>query len=324
MKRLISFILCLCMIFALCACGESEPQPTPEPTETEPVYTPVTVINHGRSITVTRLPEKIVTAGPNCTEVFCALGLEDYVTGKFMENHSQGALPELAQAVSGIPTIFEGYPTLKDIKDSGCDFIYASSWIFDDELTIRAVEDAGITVYVSEAADLESLWGELRDLAKIFGVDAEALIGSETARLDAVSEALSGVEPRKVLVLDSLIGEKVYTAGGANIETAFINAAGGINVFADLEKPWDAVSREEVINSNPDFIIIHDYSGSGFDDKLAALKADPILSNLDCIRNGRIIKLPLENVMPGMRSALTVETIAQAMFPEQFDNADAK
>ena len=324
MKRFISFILCLCMIFALCACGEAEPQPTPEPTETEPAYTPVTFKNHGRSITVTKLPEKVVTAGPNCTEVFCALGLESYVTGKFMENHSQGALPELAQAVDGIPTIFEGYPSLKDITDSGCDFIYASSWIFGDELTVRGLEDAGITVYVSDAADLESLWGELRDLARIFGVDAEELISSETARLDAVSEALNGVEPKKVLVLDSLIGEKVYTAGGANIETAFINAAGGINVFADLEKPWDAVSREEVINSNPDFIIIHDYEGSGFDDKLAALKADPILSNLDCIRNGCIIKLPLENVMPGMRSALTVETIAHAMFPEQFNNADAQ
>ena len=324
MKRLLSFFLCLCMIFALCACAGTEPQPTPRPTETEPAYTPVTFKNHGRSITVTKLPEKVVTAGPNCTEIFCALGLEDYVTGKFMENHSQGALPELAQAVESIPTIFEGYPSLKDITDSGCDFIYASSWIFGDELSIDDLEDAGITVYVSEAADLESLRSELRDLAKIFGSDAEALISAETARLDAVSAALSGTEPKKVLVLDSIIGEQVYTAGGANIETVYIRSAGGTNVFEGLEKPWDAVSREDVLNSIPDFIIIHDYKGSSFDDKLAALKADPVLSNLDCIRNGCIIKLPLENVMPGMRSALTVETIARAMFPEQFNDADAQ
>ena len=324
MKRLLSLFLCLCMMFVLCACVSPEPQPTPEPTETEPGYTPVTFRNHGRSITLKKLPEKVVTAGPNCTEVFCALGLEDYVTGKFMENHSQGALPELAQAVEDIPTIFEGYPSLKDITGSGCDFIYASSWIFDDKLSIVDLEDAGITVYVCEAADLESLWSELRDLAKIFGVDTEALISAETARLDAVSAALNGTEPKKVLVLDSLIGEQVFTAGGANIETVYIRSAGGTNVFEGLEKPWAAVSREDVLASNPDFIIIHDYKGSGFDDKLAALKADPILSNLDCIRNECIIKLPLENVMPGMRSALTVEAIARAMFPEQFNNADAQ
>lgn len=324
MKRLLSFILCLCMVFALCACDSSEPQPTPEPTETEPAYTPVTFENHGRRTTVTKPPEKVVTAGPNCTEIFCALGLADYVTGKFMENHSQGALPELEEAVEDIPTLFEGYPSLKDITQSGCDFIYASNWIFDGELTVDDIEDAGITVYVSEATGLESLWNELRDLAKIFGVDAEELINSETARLDAVSTALNGIEPKKVLVLDSLIGEKVYTAGSGNIETVCISCAGGTNVFSELQKPWDAVSREEVLASNPDFIIIHDYKGSSFDDKLAALKADPILSNLDCIRNGCIIKLPLENVMPGMRSALTVETIAHAMFPDQFGDADAQ
>lgn len=324
MKRLISLILCICMIFALCACGDTEPQPTPEPTEETPAYTPVTFTNHGKSITVNAMPEKVVTAGPNCTEVFCALGLADIVTGKFMENHSQGALPELKDAVDGIPTLFEGYPTLKDITDSGCDFIYASSWIFGSALSISDLESAGITVFVSEASDLNSLRGELRDLGRIFGVDAEALINAETERIGAVSAALGDTEPKKVLVLDSLIGEQVYTAGGGNIETAYIEKAGGVNVFSELEKPWDAVSREDVLATNPDFIIIHDYKGSSFDDKLAALKADPILANLDCIRNGRIIKLPLENVMPGMRSALTVETIAQAMFPELFETADGQ
>ena len=180
-----------------------------------------------------------------------------------------------------------------------------------------------MTVYVSEAADFDSLWAELRDLAKIFGVDGEALISAETARLDAVSSALGGTEQKKVLVLDSLIGELEYPAGSAYIESAYIQAAGGTNVFSGLEKPWNAVSREDVLASTPDFIIIHDYPGSSFDDKLAALKADPILSNLDCIRNGCIIKLPLENVMPGMRGALSVETIARTMFPEQFDAANA-
>lgn len=324
MKRLISFVLCICMIFTLCACGDTDPQPTPEPTDAGPEYTPVTFNNHGKSVTVTALPEKVVTAGPNCTEVFCALGLADRVTGKFMENHSQGALEELKDAVNGIPTLFEGYPTLKDITDSGCDFIYASSWIFGSELSVSELEDAGISVFVSEAATLDELWDEMRDLGRIFGVDAEELIKSETERIDAVTEALGDAEPKKVLVLDSLIGEQVYTAGGGNIETAYIESAGGVNVFAELSKPWDAVSREDVLASNPDFIIIHNYKGSGFDDKLAALKADPILSNLDCIRNGRIIELPLENVMPGMRSALTIETIAHAMFPELFETADGQ
>ena len=121
-----------------------------------------------------------------------------------------------------------------------------------------------------------------------------------------------------MLVLDSFIGEKVFTAGKANIETAYIASAGGANVFGDREKTWGAVTVEDIVAANPDFIIIHDYKGSSFDDKVAALKENPELKYLDCVRNECFIKLSLENVMPGMRSAVTVETIAQAMYADLF------
>lgn len=75
---------------------------------------------------------------------------------------------------------------------------------------------------------------------------------------------------------------------------------------------------EDVVAANPDFIIIHDYKGSSFDDKVAALKENSELKYLDCVRNERFIKLSLENVMPGMRSAITVETIAHTMFQDLF------
>lgn len=75
---------------------------------------------------------------------------------------------------------------------------------------------------------------------------------------------------------------------------------------------------EDIITTNPDFIIIHDYKGSSFNDKVAALKENPELKYLDCVRNECFIKLSLENVMPGMRNAVTVETIAQAIYADLF------
>ena len=47
---------------------------------------PVTVENYGRTITIEKMPEKVVTAGPNCTEVFCALGLAGKVVGNSCES----------------------------------------------------------------------------------------------------------------------------------------------------------------------------------------------------------------------------------------------
>lgn len=322
MKRIIAFILCLVMAFSLCACKGDEPapsaQPTAEPTP-ESSYAPVSFQNHGKHSTVTVLPQKVVTAGPNCTEVFCALGLEDKVIGKCMENHSLGALPEYADAVDAIPTLSVGYPTAQQIIDSGCDFLYASSWIFSDELTVAQLEKAGITVYVSEAETIEAVWQELRELGKVFLVDnIEELVSEQCTRLEAVSDKLGEItEPKSVFVLDSFIGDKLYTAGTSNIEAACITAAGGANAFGEISKAWDAVEASAVVVADPWCIVIHDYEGSSYDDKVAALKADPQLSQLDCVKNERFVRLSLEDAMPGMRVVPAVEAIAQVLYPEK-------
>ena len=44
-------------------------------------------------------PEKVLTLGPNCTELFAALGLGDLVIGRSLVNHSRGPLPEYADIV---------------------------------------------------------------------------------------------------------------------------------------------------------------------------------------------------------------------------------
>ena len=325
MKRIIAFILCLVMASSLCACKCDEPAPSTEPTAEptpESSYAPVSFKNHGKRSPVTALPQKVVTAGPNCTEVFCALGLEDQVIRKCMETHPLGALPEYAEAVDSIPTLSVGYPTAQQIIDSGCDFLYASSWIFDDELTVAQLEKAGITVYVSEAETIEAVWQELRDLGKVFLVDnIEEIVSEQCTRLEAVTDKLGEVtEPKRVFVLDSVIGDKLYTAGGTNIESAYIAAAGGVNAMSELTKAWDAVEVSAVVAADPWCIVIHDYEGSSYDDKVAALKADPELSQLDCVKNERFVRLSLEYPMPGMRAVPTVETITQAMCPDKFKN----
>lgn len=327
MKRIAALMLSLLMALSLFACGSdstADPTAAPSAEQTpEATYSPVSFQNHGKRSTVNQLPQKAVTAGPNCTEIFCALGLEDKVIGKCMENHSLGALEEYADAVESIPTLSVGYPTAEEIIDSGCDFIYASSWIFDDDLTVAQLEKAGITVYVSEAETLSALWQDMRDLAKIFEVDnIESIISEQTTRLEAITAKLgdgADADAKKVFVLDSFVGDKPYTAGAANIETAYISAAGGENIFGnDIAKAWDAVDSADVAAADPWYIIIHDYQGSSYDDKVAALKADPVLSQLDCVKNERFIRISLEDALPGIRAVSTIETIAQALYPDNF------
>lgn len=319
MKRALSVILALCMVLALCACGQ---QAAPESSATEPSadYVPVTVENYGRTITIEKMPEKVVTAGPNCTEVFCALGLADKVVGNSCDNHSRGPLDIWAADYETIPELTYGYPTIEAVVSSGCDFLYAIDWVFEGDFTVEALEKYGITVFVCEATDYEGVWKEIRELGEIFGVSAaaDAFVTSEQARLDAVTKAIEGEDVLKVFVYDSDTGNGVYTCGGPNIETQFIASAGGVNIFADVDDAWFGVSYEEILAANPDVIIVHDYEEASFEDNVAAMKADALLSQLDAVKNERFVKLSLESALPGSRTAYSVEAIAQGMFPDAF------
>ena len=118
------------------------------------------------------------------------------------------------------------------------------------------LEKAGITVYVSEAETIEAVWQEMRDLAKIFSVEnIEEIVSEQSTRLEAVADKLGNVtEPKTVFVLDSFIGEKLYTAGSANIESAYITAAGGAK---RLRRDIKGVGRGRAVGRSRGRSLVH-------------------------------------------------------------------
>ena len=137
-------------------------------------------------------------------------------------------------------------------------------------------------------------------------------------RIQAVQDTISGQEPVDVLVYDSG-NDGVFTCSGVNFESLLVGLAGGKNLFDDLdEKQWITVSYEEVLNRNPDVILIHDYDSPSVEEKIAEIKANPTLAQLDCVKNERFATITLESVLPGNRMAYAVESMAQAFYPDLF------
>jgi iron complex transport system substrate-binding protein len=282
---------------------------------------PVTVDNYGREVTIADRPEKVLTLGPNCTELFAALGLGDLVIGRSLINHSRGPLDEFADAVNAIPELNYGSATREAIISSGADFIYALDWeIGDAGCNIEEVATYGMDVYVNSATTIEQMYQEIRDIGAIFGIEetAEAFIADQQARIQAVADKREGQEPVKVLVYDSG-SDGVFTCSGTNFESLLVGLAGGENLFGDLnEKQWVTVSYEDVLARNPDVIMIHDYDAPSVEEKIAEIKANPTLSLLDCVQNERFATITLESVLPGNRMAYAVETMAADFYPEIF------
>ncbi len=312
MKKIVLFIL----LFALLVSCAPAHDNTTESTGA------LVFDNYGRKLEISAVPQRALTLGPNCTELFAALGISDKVIGKSLVNHSRGPLPEYEKAVNAIPELNYGSATREAILTSGADFVYALDWeISDTGCNIDEAERMGMKVYVNSATTLEAQYKEISDLGKIFGIEerANAFIEEQKTRIAAVSEKTAGKEPVRVLVYDSG-NDGVFTCSGTNFESLLISLAGGKNIFDDLaEKQWVTVSYEEVLLRDPEVILIHDYDSPALDEKIAEIRANPILSQLDCVKNNRFAHITLESVLPGNRMAYAVESMAKAFYPGLFE-----
>jgi len=267
------------------------------------------------------MPEKVLTLGPNCSELFVALGISDKVVGNSLDNHSRGPLPEYATAYGKIPELNYTNATRESVISSGADFIYGIDWEFGgDGLDPDELQEYGMTVYMESATTLEDIYQEITDLGKIFQIEDNAadFIADQQKRIETVSKKVEGQGPVKVLVYDSG-NSGVFTCSGTNFETLLINEAGGKNIFDDItEKQWTTVSYEEVLKRNPDVIVIHDYDSPSVEEKIAEIKANPSLSQLDAVKNERFVIMELESVLPGDRMAHAVEKFAKGFYPTLF------
>ncbi|WP_077619487.1 ABC transporter substrate-binding protein [Bacillus sinesaloumensis] len=315
MKKL-NLLLAGILLLVVAGCGTDTEDGTAKQSEVTLV-----VDNYGREVEFSEKPSKVLTLGPNATELFIALGLTEYVIGNSLDNHSRGALPEYKEDYEKIPELTYGSATREAVLTSGADFIYGLDWEFGSEgLDINELENYGIKVYMNQATSMEEIYQEIVDIGRIFDIEdrAKAFVEEQKERIAKVQEKLDGQEPVDVLVYDSG-GNGVFTAGGTNFETLLIELAGGRNSFEDItDKQWTTVSYEEVLARKPEVILIHDYDAPSIEQKIKDIKNDSALSQLESVKNENFVVISLESVLPGNRMAYTVETLAKGFYPELF------
>lgn len=290
-------------------------------TSTESKSQSMSFDNYGRKVEISQTPSKVITIGPNCSEVFCELGLEDLIIGNALDNHSRGALKQYEKAYAKIPELTYGSPTRESVLTSGADFIYGIDWEFgDDGLDVDELTQYGITTYMNRATTLEETYQEITDIGKIFHVEdkAKAFIEKDQQRIQTVENKVKNQKKVKVLVYDSG-GNGIFTCSGSNYESLLIQKAGGQNIYDDqTDKQWITVSSETTLERQPDVIVIHDYDQPSIDAKIKEIKSDPALSQLDCVKNERFVTITLESVLPGVRGAYSIETLAKGFYPDLF------
>ena len=290
-----------------------------------------TVQSCNREVTFDAPPSAAISNDVNLTEMMLVLGLSDRMVGYTGISGWKTLDEEMRAGVEELPELSEKYPSKEVLIGADADFFFAG-WNYGmkvgGEVTPDTLAPFGIQVYeLTESCihigdkpkvSMADMYNDLRNLGKIFGVEdrAKELIAGYEAELTAFTDTLEASgEPLRVFVYDS--GEDTpFTAGRYAMPTALIEAAGGVNIMDDFEKSWATVTWEEVVERNPEVVVIVNYGQVTAEEKRNFMMSNPAFADLDAVKNDRFVVLEYVEATPGPRNIRAVKTLADAFWGE--------
>ncbi|TVT82577.1 ABC transporter substrate-binding protein [Pseudomonas sp. H3(2019)] len=290
---------------------------------------PLTIQSCNREVTFKEAPKHALSHDINMTQMMLALGLKPRMVGYSGISGWKAVTPEMRSILDGLPELAAKYPSVETLLNANVDFFFAG-WDYGmrigGDLTPQTLGPLGINVYeLSEscafvmkrpAASLDDTYNDLRNLGKIFDVQdrANRLIGDMQAQVAEVRKDLPTEKPR-VFLYDS--GEdRAMTSGRLGMPQALIDAAGGRNILDDVDASWTRVNWENVVERNPQVIVIVDYGEVSAEQKEQFLLNNKALQSVDAIKNQRFIVIPYVQATPGVDNVLAVETLAKGFHGE--------
>ena len=289
----------------------------------------VTVQSCNRSVTFEKPPERAISNDVNLTEMMLVLGLADRMVGYTGISGWKTLDAKMRSGVKALPELSAKYPSKEVLVGADADFFFAG-WNYGmkvgGEVTPETLAPFGIKVYElnescahvmqKEKANITDMYTDLLNLGEIFNVEDQAkkLIGGYKSELKDLTKTLTKSEkPLRVFVYDS--GEDVpFTAGRYAMPTALIEAAGGKNIMDDFEKSWGTVTWEEVVERNPEIIVIINYGNVTAEEKRDFMISNPAFSGLDAIKNNKFVTLEYVEATPGPRNVKAIKTLAQSFW----------
>ena len=286
----------------------------------------VSVDSCNRTVTFENSPERAISNDVNLTEMMLVLGLSDKMVGYTGISGWKTLDEEMRLGVKQLPELSPKYPSKEVLVGADADFFFAG-WNYGmkvgGEVTPETLNPFGIKVYeLTESCihimkknkvSMDDMYNDLLNLGRIFQIESRAqkLVDGYKLHLKKFTEKLETISPKKVFVYDS--GEDTpFTAGRFAMPTALIEAAGGTNIMDDFQKSWGTVTWEEVIDRNPELVVIVNYGKVTAEQKRKFMMSNPAFANIDAVKNDRFAILEYVEATPGPRNIKAIKKLAEA------------
>lgn len=284
--------------------------PTAVPTPTPIVLTD----GLGHTITLNAIPQRIISIAPSNTELLFAVGAGNQVVGR----EELSDYPDAAKAITSIGSVY-GKLNTEAIVALKPDLILAAE--INPPEQVKTLQDLGLTVYyLNNPKDFDGLYANIKTVGQLTGHDADAqkLIDDTRARYDAVvtKVATSSNMPKVYYELDATDPTKPYTTGPGTFVDLLIELSGGQNIGAGLKDQYAQISAEEIVNQNPDVIVLGD---AAYGVSIDSIGARAGWASIAAVKNRAVYAFD-DNLAsrPGPRLIDGLEQMAKLLHPDLF------
>ena len=301
MNKILLILLALIMVMTVCSSCTSQ------------TTLSATIIDDlGRPISIKEIPERIVSLAPSATEILYALELGDYIVA--VTDYCDYPDEAKDKPKAGAP--FPGFD-IEGIVAHEPDVVFSIAGTVVDKL-----ENVGLTVVVLQARDIDGIYKDIEIVGRITDKNKEAseLVNDMKERVDAIAvktvEAIN--KPTVFYEIDASWNEnKPWTVGHGTFQDDIINLAGGRNI-ASGRQGWFELSIEEILDADPDIIILEDYQ-YGITPEIVIGRSS--WHGLTAVQEENIYTIADPNLTsrPGPRIVDGLEQIARNIHPELFE-----
>lgn len=308
-RTLSALILLVVIVSVFSGCSKAQPVPPPATSTTFPI----TVSDDtGRSLTIDKKPEKIVSLAPSNTEILYALGLG----GKVVGNTEYCDYPEEAKDVEKVGGFSD--PNIEKIVSLEPDLVLGTTM---HEKHVADMEKLGLKVVLINATNIDGVMKDVELVGQITGQtqEAETVVSDMQEKVSGVQTALKDLaDDKKVKVFYLMWDDPITTVGSNTLISDVLITAGGVNVAADAEQDYPNYSLEVLVTKNPD-AIVYTKMGSGTGLNPDTIKSKSGWEAISAVKNDRIYSID-DNLMsrPGPRIVDGLIETAKVLYPGRF------
>ena len=280
--------------------AEATTEATTEATEgaaeiTETVYPFTFTELDGTEVVIESEPEKIVSMGPNVTEILYALGAGDKLVGRT----DYCTYPEEVSSVESIGTMYT--PDIEKIVSLEPDVVLGSTH-FDAEVEANIKEQGIVTAALYDESEYTGVYDIITKVGQIVNKNAEA---------SEVTDILAAAETKPTVYYVVGYGEYGdYTAGGDTFIGGLIEVAGGENIAKDVSG-W-SYDLESLVAADPEIIVI----GTGMKDDFVTQEN---YKDLTAVKEGKVYEIDNDLLeLQGPRNSEGIKALAEIIHPELF------